>query len=225
MAVPTKDSDLVTFGANFCPIVSAAAATYNQTAAACTALTTAYTNFVTAFNAARADGAKSKNLTTTKDATKRSLLQLIRPMYAQIAALTSISDTQKVNLGITVRRPPSPQPAPSTKPLVTVLSVNGRTARLRLRDAANEHRACRPAGVASATIMSFVGTTPPTSLNGWTFEGNVTKTVVDVTFPEATAPGAQVWFTCFWANRKDESGPASDPVNTYLQLGSVTMDA
>ena len=221
MAVPTKDSALATFAPNFATIVTGAPTTYNLTAAQCTALTTASTNFLAAYNAVRADGMRSKSLTAAKNSARAALLLLLRPAYAQIAALTSVTDAQKIALGITVRKVPAPQPPPADAPAVNVVFVRGRTVRLRLRDAASTTRRGKPVGVASATILSYVGSTPPADLGAWRFEANVTHTLVDVTFSAATAPGAQVWFTVFWSNRKDQPGPACDPVGTYLQPGSV----
>lgn len=223
MSVPLKDSELAVFAPNFVTIVSAASATYNMTATECTALTTLSTAFVTAYNAARVDGQRSKSLTAAKDSAKAALIEPLRAYYAQIASMTTVTDQQKIDLGIVVRKLPSPTPAPSTEPVVTVVSVRGRTVTLRLRDGSSSHRIGRPVGVAAATVLSYVGATPPTSITGWNLEGVVSKTVVDVTFPDSVAPGAQVWFTCYWLNRKSQSGPACDPVNTYLQLGAVTM--
>ena len=225
MACPTKDSELATFSPNFSAIVSASPLTYNTTAPAAALLATASAGFVLAYNACRADGMKSKSLTTTKDAAKAALFLLLRPMYGAISALTTVSDTLNVNLGIAVRRMPSPQPAPSLAPAVTVVSVTGRSVKLRLRDAASPHRIGKPVAVSSATIMSFVGTTPPASMGLWKFEANVSRTVLDVTFPDTVAAGAQVWFTVFWSNRRDQSGPACDPVGSFLQYGSVSMAA
>ena len=112
--------------------------------------------------------------------------------------------------------------------VVTVVSVSGRTVKLRFRDAANPHRVGRPVGVSSATILSYAGTAgaaPPASLGAWKFEANVSRTLVDVTFPDSVAAGSPVWFTIFWSNRRDQSGPACDPISTYLLYGSVSMSA
>ena len=225
MAVPTKDSLLAVYAPNFSGIITASPTTYNVTTAQAAALATATDNFVDAYNAARAEGTRSKSLTATKTSMKIALLALLRPMYGAIQASATVTNTQKVNLGITIRRTPTPVPAPSTEPVVTVVSVTGRTVKLRLRDAANPHRVGRPVGVASATILSYVGATPPAGIGAWRFEGNVSKTLIDVVFPDTVAPGALVWFTVFWSNRKDEAGPACDPVSTYLQYGSVSMAA
>ena len=146
-------------------------------------------------------------------------------MYAAIQASATVSDVQKVALDITIRRLPTPQPAPGTKPVVSIVSVMGRTVQLRLRDAASPHRIGRPPGVSGATILSFVGAAAPASLGQWKFEGNITKTVVNVVFPDTIAPGSLVWITAFWSNRKDQSGPPSDPISAYLQYGTVSMAA
>jgi hypothetical protein len=225
MAVPTRDSLLATFAPNFSGIITLSPTTYNVTAGQATSLATATDNFLDAYNAQQADGARSKSLTTAKNSAKLALLALLRPMYGAIQASSTVSNTLKVNLGIVVRRMPAPVPAPSAAPVVVVVSVTGRTVRLRLRDAANPHRVGRPANVAAATILSYVGTTPPASIGDWRFEANVSKTLLDVTFPETVAPGARVWFTVFWSNRKDQAGPACDPVGTYLQFGSVSAAA
>jgi hypothetical protein len=225
MAVPEKDSLLATFAPNFSTIVSAAPATYNVPTTLAASLASASDNFVAAYDAASAEGTRSKSLTTAKSSAKLALLPILRSIYSAIQASTTVSDTQKVDLGINIRRMPVPIPAPSTEPVVSIVSVNGRTVRLRLRDASNPQRVGRPVGVASATIFSYVGTTPPASMGEWKFEANVSKTLIDVIFPDSVAPGALVWFTVFWSNRKDQAGPACDPLSAYLQFGSVSMAA
>jgi hypothetical protein len=221
MAVPKKDSALGPFALSFAAIVSAAPATYNMTATQCTALTTATNGFISAYNASSVDGMKSKSLTAAKDSAKAALLLSLRSYYGQISAMTSVTDQQKINLGITVRKVPSPTPAPSSEPLVSLLYARGRTVRMRLRDADSTAKRGKPPGVSSATILSYVGATPPADMGAWKFESNVSRTLIDVTFPASTPAGAQVWFTVFWSNKRDQSGPASEPVCTYLQAGSV----
>lgn len=137
--------------------MSAAPATYDTTAAAALALTNASTAFGMAYSAQQADGAKSKTLTAAKNSAGLALLNPIRPIYGAISASATLSDAQKVALGITIRRMPAPQPAPSTQP-----------------------------------VVSFTGAAPPASVGQWKFEGNAGKTVMDVTFYDAVAPGTLV---------------------------------
>jgi hypothetical protein len=92
--------------------------------------------------------------------------------------------------------------------------------RIKLKDATSESRG-RPDGVAGAAIFSFVGTTAPTTPDGWKFEGNTAKTVTEITFPETVPNGATVWVTAMWFNAKTESGPGALPVSTNIQGGAA----
>jgi hypothetical protein len=75
----------------------------------------------------------------------------------------------------------------------------------------------KPAGVALAFVYSFVGTTPPTDLTMFKFEGSSTRTTFDILFPTTVAGGSQVWLYACWANPRTQSGPACAPVTAYLQ--------
>jgi hypothetical protein len=61
----------------------------------------------------------------------------------------------------------------------------------------------------------------PTEQGDWKFEGNVTRTSMDIVFPPATAPGAKVWFTAFWFNPRLQAGPAATPVSTNIPGGGA----
>ena len=120
---------------------------------------------------------------------------------------------------------PSPVPAPSSAPQLEIGVVSGYTVKIKLHDSTSGSKRGKPAGVTGASVFSFAGATPPTDISNWKFEGNTTKTAVDVAFANTLAGGSQVWLTAFWFNAKSQSGPACAPVNTFLQGGSVSMAA
>jgi hypothetical protein len=93
--------------------------------------------------------------------------------------------------------------------------------RIRLHDSTSSTRRGKPPGVSGASVFSFVGAVAPTDETGWTFEGNTSKTVVDVAFPSATAPGAKVWFTAYWFNARKQSGPPATAVGTNIPGGAA----
>ena len=70
-------------------------------------------------------------------------------------------------------------------------------------------------------MFSFVGEEAPTTGAGWNFEGNTTRTMVNVAFPATITPGSKVWFTAFWFNPRALSGPAATPVGTNLPGGAA----
>ena len=132
----------------------------------------------------------------------------------------------RIELGLPPRDfEPTPIPPPGAAPGIVVKSAQGRTVKIRLIDVAQPTRLGKPAGVSGASVFSFVGATPPADLANWKFEGNTSRTGVDVLFPTSVASGATVWFTAFWFNPRKQQGPACDPVSANLPGGSVSTIA
>ena len=94
-----------------------------------------------------------------------------------------------------------------------------------LHDALNPTRRGKPLGVAGASVFSFVGPTAPAELAAWKFEGNTTRTRVDVLFPADTPPGSKIWVCAFWFNPRAQAGPTSAPVSTNLPGGTGLAQA
>jgi len=224
MAVPLKDSDLVAFSTNFGTRITSAPATYGLTAAQATSYDAKHDAFIVSYNAlieARAAGTRSEAQTATKDEAKRQLLIIARELYGFVQDNTSVADAAKIELGVAIRDfQPTPVPPPADHPVIDVVSVSGNTVRLRLHDSASTGRA-KPAGVKGAAVFSHIGANPPGVEQEWTFQGNTTKTVVDVAFPADTAAGAKVWFTAFWFNPTAQSGPAAPPISTNIAGGGA----
>lgn len=225
MAVPTIDSLLLNWSTNFNTRATASPTTFGLTAAQMTAYTPVHDAFVTAYNAASAPGARSKSLTTAKEQAKVNLLAAARPLYGLVQANPAVSAANKDLIGVTVRAVPAPIPPPADAPALDVVSVTGRTVRIRLHDSTTASRRGKPPYVAGATVMSFVGAAPPADPGAWKFEGNTTRTSVDVLFPDSVAPGAQVWLCAMWYNERAQSGPSCAPVAANLQFGSAAAAA
>jgi hypothetical protein len=225
MAIPTQDSALVDWSTNADTRLTSAPATYGTTAAVATAYTAVHDPFITAYNnlvAARAAGTRSQSLTSIKSSAKAALLAFARPLYKQIQANTAVTDAAKIELGIVVPDAlPSPRPVPAFAPGLTVVSVNGRLLRIRLWDPAFPTRKRMPAGVDGATVMSFVGATPPEDPRAYKYEGSTSKTVVDILFPETVEPGTQVWLTAFFFNERKQNGPACAAVGAIINYGGT----
>ena len=217
---PTTDTGLLAWSLNFQTILTASPTTYGLTAAQMTAYGTLHTNYATAL-AACDPGQRSKTAVAAKNSARSSLKQSARLLANIIDGQSTVTDAQKIDLGLNVRNAPTPTPAPADAPALDIVSVSGRTVSLRLHDATDASRRGRPAGVAGATIFSFVGATPPAGTAEWNFEGNTTKTNFDVVFPESVAPGTLVWLCAFWRNETDQSGPACSPISTNVQFGSA----
>lgn len=224
--LPSREADLVTWSTNFNTRVSVAPTNFGLTAAQATAYTALHEAFVAAYQAATDPGTNAHANIVIKNDAKQALIEDARELVRIIQAAPNVTNGQRAALGLNVRDvEPSPIPTPSEPPQLTIASTFGRTVTVRLRDVNNPDRRGKPDGVQGATVLSYVGETPPATMDEWTFERNTTRTTVDVEFPATVAPGAQVWLTAFWFNPRSDSGPACTPVSTNLQFGGLSQAA
>jgi hypothetical protein len=216
--LPDKDAALLAWSLNFSSKISATPVSFGLTAAMATSYAALHAAYAAAL-AACAPGERSKTLVASKNAARASLKYSARLLAKLVDGTGSVTAAQKLELGLSVRHLPSPIPPPAFAPALDVLSVAGRVVRLRLHDATDAARRGKPPFVDGAAIFSYVGASAPADLGQWKFEGNTTRTRVDVLFPNAVAPGAQVWLTAFWFNERKQAGPVAAPVGTNLQFG------
>ena len=222
--LPNTDSALLAWAQHFSSMIAAGPATiYGLTVAQSTAFNTLVTSYQVALTASEPT-VRSKTTTAAKNSARAALKISAKQLASIIEGQSTVSDAQKIALGLTVRVTPSPIPAPGDPPELDIVSVTGRTVKVRVHNNTAMKRA-RPLGVTGATLFSFVGVTPPGDLAGWTFQGSSSKTVVDAEFAATVPAGSAVWLIAFWYNGKGQSGPACAPVSTYITGGSVSMAA
>ncbi len=227
MAVPTVDGPLTEWSTNFKLLGTANPTDFSLTAGQMTSYGTLHTAWLAAYNLAKADGSRSKALVVAKNDAKAALLVLARELYQLIQASLVVTNENKTLIGVHVRNTePTPVPPPALAPLVTLTSVIGRVARYKLADATAPTSRRKPLNAEGATILSFVGATPPPSNDsGWKVEGQTGRTTFTVEFPNSVVPGTACWVTVVWYNRRGEYSPACAPVQAYLQIGPVAEAA
>jgi hypothetical protein len=219
--IPPVESEFVTWSTNFNARITATPTAFNLTTLQATAYGTAHDAFVTAYDAANNDGTRTPSAVISKNDAKKVLIDNARMLARIIQAAPSVTNTQKSDLGLTVHSVHAPIPAPAHAPGLVIEGVSGNTVRIRLIDIENPMRRGKPDGVESAGIFSFVGAAAPTEESAWNYEGNATRTVINVVFPPATAPGAKVWFTAYWINPRAQKGPSAIPVGTNIAGGAA----
>jgi hypothetical protein len=227
MAVPTVDAQLAAYSTNFNDLGTARPGDFSLSVSQMAQYTTLHLAWIAAYNAAKADGARSKALVVGKTDAKNSLLVFARELYGLIKASALVSNEDKTLIGVVVRQfDPSPIPPPALAPLVTLLSVTGRVALYKLTDATAPSSRRKALNAEGATILSFVGATPPpASASGWKIERQTGRTTFTITFPNSVVPGTPCWVTVMWYNRRGEFSPACAPVRAYLQIGPVAEAA
>jgi hypothetical protein len=224
LSFPTTDSGLLAWSQNVLDLITPAPAMYGLVAADVTTYQAVHDIYASAL-AACDPPQRSKSAVVAKNAARTNLKNAATLLANKIYASPTVTDAQKVELGMPPRSSPSPIPAPGTEPVINVVSTNGWTVRIRLRDAEGSSRG-KPAGTIGASVFSYVGPTAPPDLASWKFEGSTGRVnKIDVQFSEELASGTKVWFTAFWFNGRKQSGPATEPISTNLPGGSVQLAA
>lgn len=219
--VPTTDAGLLAFALQFSTKITADPVVLGLTAANATALSTAVSDYQAKYTAATDPATRGKSTCFAKDTSRANLRFLIRQYARAIQGTLTVTNQQREELGLTVRDvEPTPWPTPG-KAGVEVISVSGQTVLIRIYDPLNPTRRGKPLGVAGTTIVSYIGEEPSLNPAEWTFQGNTTRTKIQVAFPSTLAAGTKVWISAFFFNPRGASGQAADPTGTNLQGGAL----
>ena len=176
---PDTDAGALAWAQHFSSTIVAGPATiYGLSVPQSTAFNTLVSNYQTALMACEPT-VRNKASTAAKNSARAALKISATQLASIIEGQPSVSDAQKIALGLRLRVTPSPIPAPGYPPELDIVSVIGRTVKVRVHNNVKMKRA-RPMGVTGSTLFSFVGTTPPGDMTAWTFQGNSSKTVIDI---------------------------------------------
>jgi hypothetical protein len=222
--LPDKDAALLAWSVNFVARISEAPSDYGLSLVLVTAYIALHDAFAAAYQTAVDPITRTKGKVAAKNAARTALKADARLLAKIVEGTATVTDEQKIDLGLNVRKTPTPVPVPSASPNLDVVSVVGRTVKIRLHGDEPGRRG-KPDGVKGASLFSYVGATPPEDVGAWKFEGSSTRTEISVEFPATVQPGTKVWLTAFWFNTKSQSGPACAPVGTYLSYNGLSMAA
>lgn len=210
--IPATDAALLSFATNYSTLITATPTTYGLVAGDATATAGALTAYSAALALATNPATRTSVSVTTKDVSRATLVALIRSQVAKIQGTLTVTNGQKTALGITVRKTTrTPIPAPTTRPLLTVVRSNGPVLDIRLNDELTPDARAYPFGVIQCQVFMFVGVTPGVNLDDYTLLATVGRSInsLDVT---SVAQGAQMTFISRWVNRRGGTGPQSDRV-------------
>lgn len=169
-------------------------------------------------------GTRTSVTVKEKKTARRAAERESRRLARIIQATDGITPTQKVSLGLTPRESgPTPIPPPTEPPTIYVDLLYGSTVRVKVRGEDSTRRG-KPAGVAGAMVLSYVGEQMPADVSQWCLAGNTTRPNIDVTIGGEITPGAKVWITAYWYNARAQRGPAARPRYTYLQCPTLWFE-
>jgi hypothetical protein len=220
-----NDAELYTGSNAFSDKISATPTAFGLTAPLAASYATVNDIYAAAYLAANAPETRTKSAIEAKNQAKVNLKAMAADLAKLIDGTASVTNAQRIDLGLNVPAAPAPAPIPGLEPGLEVMSVDGFDILVRLRDKGDTARRGRPLGVIGASIFTHVGPTAPTDISGFTFQANTGRTKFKISLPGTTLPGAKVWICAFWFNNRKQSGPACEPVGTNLPGGGVSMAA
>jgi hypothetical protein len=218
--LPRRESELLLWSTNFDRLINLTPTEYGLTADQAAAYNVLHTAFTAALHAASEPSTRTPSVIVTKNRAKEALIDDARELARLVQATPTVTDTQRSDLGLTVRDvEPTPVPEPKEPPDIDVLDTEGRTITIRVHEKDNPTKRGRPWNARGVAVFSYVGETPPDALKDWHFEGNTNRTTVDITLDDAVPGGAAVWLTAYWIGTRMESGPATQPVKARIPGG------
>ncbi len=219
--IPRRDADLLSWSRNLSARISEDPGSFflsPQQAADYAALHEAY---AAAYTRAQNPDTAAPTSYVAKDDARDDLKRKARQLAGLIRSHPDCTDQQRISVCLRRARQGNGAriPRPNTAPELVILSVTGRSVKVRLHDRASYSRKGKPPGVGHAMLFSFVGEQTPANLSGWNLARRTTLTRCTVEFPPQLPPGTEVWLTAQWENNKCQPGPACAPVYAHLGFG------
>lgn len=212
MYFPPKESDLRAWTLNFHTKCTATPATYGITAGNATTIASACTPWESAYDtltAARAAGTVTPQMVVNKDVAKATMQVIVRGWAQSIRNDPTVTDPNKLDLGLTLVSAPTAIPAPSTVPVLNLDGPTPLTIRLRYADSASPTRRARAAGTIGQEVRVALGVVPA-EIADYPYKRFVTRQPMDFVF-DSSDKGKIATFVSRWQNAKGEVGPWSSP--------------
>jgi len=216
------DAEMASGSANFSTRITATPTAYGLVAAQAISYAAVNAIYQTTYTTAITPVTRTKGAVEAKNQAKVNLKAAASDLAKIIDGTPTVTNQQKIDLGLSIRFTPSPIPAPSVRPGMDIVSVANRTVKVHIHDSASSTKRGKPAGTTAAWVYSFVGAEYPADPTAWNFEGSTTRAKFEVVFPNTVAGGTQVWVCAAWINGKQEAGPVSVPITTNLQGGGMS---
>lgn len=207
--LPTQESALDAWLANFSARISAAPASYRLTPMDAAEIAAAVDDWHKAYLVATSPATRTVPSVADKRGQKKIVVRVVRSFAARIRADESISNELKINLGLKLRpRRGEPVPTPEGIPVLAVRRLAVGMHELRAMDSDTRPSRGKPPRVASIMVYRAVGETPARSPIDADFLTLSTRVAFASTFTHADHGKTATYFAR-WINSKGEAGPWS----------------
>lgn len=202
--IPARDVDFNDWLQNFSTLLTAAPATYGLGAPDAVIVAAQASAFDAALTIATDPATRTSPTIAAKDADRASAEFIVRPYAVGISQNPSVTNEDKVAIGVTVRSNiPTPIPAPVTPPAIELLMAQPLTQQLQIRPVGSTSKA-KPAGCIAIEIARSVGTVAATDPAQLAIIGQYGKTPLIQQFQSAD----QGKIVTYAARYRTRSGPA-----------------
>ncbi|EDX73626.1 hypothetical protein MC7420_6674 [Coleofasciculus chthonoplastes PCC 7420] len=214
--MPRSDADFNNWQANFVTALTNYLSDLGLTAEDITSITTAQTEWTTAYNnhiiaQSAADSARQE-----KDDSRQTYKTELRRVVNQLQVNPQITDAMRQGLGITVPKSSSSAVGvPTTRPLPRVELKGRYQLEIHFVDETTPTRKAKPSGMIGSEIWVKIGDPPPTDPKELTFVALDTATPYVMEFSGEDV-GKTAYFMLRWVNTKGESGPWSQTVSMMI---------
>lgn len=227
--IPTTDSGLDAWAANFSSLITAAPATYGLDSVDAAAIQTAYDTYHAAYllggtappNRTPVNPSTRTPVTVAaKDSAKIAGRILWRTYASQIRINPGVTDADKIALGLNL--PSSggtPIPAPTSFPLLSFVSGGVLTHVFSYKDSDIPTGKAKAPGAVQMQLMAKVADTPSTGPDAWPLKLLVTKSPFIVEWESGDA-GKVATYAARWATRRGLVGPWSALSSFTIQSGT-----
>lgn len=216
--LPRRDADLVTWSATFGRVLEASPNAYGVTPEEVAGFVVAQQVFAQRYAVSQSRVTRTAVSVRVKDTARDEMIRLARPLAARVRARRAITNEQLMALGLRPRgRARRAVARPRVSPLVRVVSVEGRRLSVRIEERSTG-RCRKPADVASAVLLYWLGESLPRDAAAWHLWGVTGRLRGEVAVNPDVLPGTKVWLTGYWQNDRHEAGPWALPTVTQVEV-------
>ena len=161
--IPLKLSAYKNWMLNFSTLLSAAPATFGQTAGDAAAVANSYAIFAAAYSLSSSNATRTPVTVQDTQTARNNLSALVRSYVRLILANAGVLDSDKLALGLVIRDThPTKIPAPGTAPVLALVGCTPGVITATFRDTGSSLKSrSKPAGVSSLELHAFFGTVAP----------------------------------------------------------------
>lgn len=207
--IPPKDSDFLAWCTNFDNLITATPAAYGLVPADAAAITAVVAPYQAAQAVVDNPATKTSVTVADKNNAKQAALVILRTYASQIRLNAGVTDGDKLALGLNLpNNSPSPIPAPTSSPIVTIIGATPGQLTMRFADSNTPDKRSKPQGAISMQLFLAVATASTSDPTDASFYANVTKQPFAIDF-DNTQAGKVATIFGRWQTRTGLVGPWS----------------